>query len=145
MDEIKEDEIPGLDIIDERMPFDLNLDYFLSGPMSGYPEYNFTEFDNACRILRAAAITVLSPHEIDHGEPIEKRGSLPYETYMQAGLDLLDKCGGIIILPGWPQSTGARREISRAIELYMPVYFFHEPTTWKDSAELICMNRKPKP
>lgn len=136
---------PELDIVEEELArFNRDHTYYLAGPMSGYADYNFRSFEAACRILRHNEIKVASPHEIDHGEEPNKRGSLPYETYMQAGLKLLRNCDGIILLNGWPQSTGAMRELQLAIERGMRVYFFHWPQDWKDSAELLSMNRRPR-
>ena len=137
-------DIPELDIIDTaEQRFNKNVPYYLSGPMSGYPDFNFPEFEFYCSVLREAGITVQSPHEIDHHETPESRGSLPYEVYMQAALDLMEGCKGIILMPGWPQSTGACREISRSIDLGMPVYFIHDPDEWQDNIQLVDMNRRP--
>lgn len=120
----------------DGIPFDRDIPFYLAGPMSGYPDFNFSAFEQACIQLRYYGLTIRSPHEIDHGETPATRGSLPYETYMQAGLDLLETCKGIILLHGWPQSGGACRELSRAIDLGLPVYFY-------DTYELHGMNRKP--
>ena len=141
--ELLDNEIPDVHIMDHAdWRFDLNVEYYLAGPMSGYPQYNFNTFTTACYALRDAGIKVLSPHEIDFGEAEGVRGQLPYETYMQAGLDLLEKCSGIILLAGWPQSTGTLRELARAIELDMPVYFYLENYEWDDAVRLVSMNKK---
>jgi hypothetical protein len=137
-------DLPDLDIIDTpQEPFDRELTYYLAGPMSGYPHYNFPEFEYFAEILREAGIKVNAPNEIDHGETIETRGGLPYETYLQAGLALLEKSEGIILLAGWPRSTGACRELSRSIDLGMPVYFIFDPQGSCDNVQLISMNRRP--
>lgn len=131
-------------ITDLAWPIDHEKTYYLSGPMSGYPEYNFPAFEEAAFVLRAHGVKVASPHEIDHGETEENRGKLPYETYMEAAIDMLNgQCQGIILLPGWPQSTGARRELVAALEVDMPVYFYVYNLAETDNAILACMNRKP--
>ena len=53
---------------DESWPFDRDLTFYLAGPMSGYPEYNFDEFERWAEILRRGGLKIASPHEIDHGE-----------------------------------------------------------------------------
>lgn len=140
---IAEDELPPLDIIfDDAFPFDVDKSYYVAGPMSGYPLFNYDKFDRACAVLRANEIKIESPHEIDHGEDEKTRGTKEYQMYIDAGLALLDKCQGIILLSGWPQSTGALIELNHAVDKQMPVYFYHEPVQYHDNAELICMNRK---
>lgn len=138
------EKVPTLDVNDDggEMAFDYDLDYYISGPMSGYSGYNYPAFEEAAQILRAHTITVQSPHEIKHDEP-NGLGSLPYEDYMEAALALLRKCRGIILLSGWPQSTGARRELALALEMDMPVYFYKYDFAMGDNALLVCMNRRP--
>jgi hypothetical protein len=131
----KESNGPRL-FVEDELPFDPEKEYYLAGPMSGYPAYNFPAFEEACRKLRSVDLKIRSPHEIDYGETEKTRGSLDYETYMQAGLDLLNQCSGIILLNGWPQSGGACREVSLSIDLGLPMYFFN-------GDDLIGMNRRP--
>jgi len=129
---------------DDSVKFNRDLTYYLAGPMSGYPEYNFDEFGRWAEILRRGGLKIASPHEIDHGETPETRGSLPYNVYFDAGIKLLESCGGIILLAGWVQSTGACSELSRAIDLGMPAYYaceFHEYPN--NITLLISMNRRP--
>jgi hypothetical protein len=141
MTQVTDEVFTGISIVDdEAFPFDKTLTYYLAGPMSGYPEYNFAEFNVACAMLRSVGINVMSPHEIDHGETPETRGSLPYKTYIDAGLALLKKCQGIILLRGWPQSSGACNELELAIDHAMPIYFFHYVDVM---GQLISMNRRP--
>jgi hypothetical protein len=129
---------------DESWRFNRDLTFYLAGPMSGYPGYNFDEFDRWAEILRRGGLKIASPHEIDHGETPETRGSLPYQTYIDAGMKLLESCGGIILIAGWPQSSGACAELSRAIDLGMPSYFACEYHEHPDNITLlVSMNRRP--
>jgi hypothetical protein len=47
---------------------------------------------------------------------------------------MVEHCSGIILLRGWPQSRGARLELSTAVALDWPVYYY-------DQGVLHCMNR----
>lgn len=137
-----DDTFVGVSVIDTPdEPFDSGLTYYLAGPMSGYPEYNFPLFEAVTAVLHSAKISILSPHEIDHGETPETRGSLPYQTYIDAGIKMLEACQGIILLPGWPQSSGSCNELSRSIDLGMPVYFLLAQSA--SMISLISMNRRP--
>jgi nucleoside 2-deoxyribosyltransferase len=132
----------GVKVFDSKdWEFDPGLTYYLAGPMSGYPEYNFPLFDVAAAVLRASKFSIQSPHEIDHGETAENRGGLPYQTYIDAGLKMLESCQGIILLPGWPQSSGSCAELSRSIDLGMPVYAFLP--LGDGSFGLVSMNARP--
>lgn len=143
-DNVTSEVLPNIEIIDgPEMRFDVTKTYYLAGPMTGYPKYNFDEFEYYTKLLRAAGVRVESPHEIDHGETEETRGKLPYEVYLNAGIRLLDSCGGIILLSGWPQSGGTCAELSRSIDLGFPVYFIYQPNEWTENVRLICMNRRP--
>lgn len=106
----------------ERLP-ERGKKYYLAGPMTGYAKYNFPAFDLACQLLREKlGLTILSPHEIDHGETEQNRGSLHYSVYMRAGLKLLLECEGIIMLPRWEDSDGAQLEFKVAAALSMPAF-----------------------
>jgi hypothetical protein len=130
---------------DPSWKFDSDQTFYLAGPMSGYPDYNFDEFERWAEILRRDGLKIASPHEIDHGETPETRGSLPYQDYIDAGMKLLESCGGIILIAGWPQSSGARAELSRAIDLGMPSYYACEPFGQgpEHMILLVSMNRRP--
>lgn len=98
--------------------------WYLSGPMSNYPEHNFPAFTEACRILRDEyALTVISPHEIPHPEP-DGTGSLPHDIYLRRDIVALLNCQGIVMLRGWPESKGACLELSVALQLGMWVSYF---------------------
>ncbi len=96
------------------------LTYYLSGPMSGLPDFNRAAFDDAAVRLRARGLTIVSPHEVD--------GVHTYEAYLRADLQILvESCYGLILLPGWPASTGAKLELQVTLALKMPVYFYLRP------------------
>lgn len=120
--------------------FDFERRYYLAGPMSGYPEYNYPEFEAACKLLRRNKIEIKSPHEIVYPES-RVLGDLPYSEYIDGGMKLLAQCNGLILLPGWAQSTGSMLELSEAATWGLPVYFLHIPR--KFDVVLVCMNRKP--
>lgn len=106
--------------------------WYLSGPMSGLPLHNVPAFDRAARLLRAEGLTIVSPHEQDgEGDP-----ATPWHHYLRRDLRLLVDCDGIILLPGWPASKGARLELHVALELGMAVRYFAA-----DARGLVAMER----
>lgn len=92
----------------------------MSGPMTGYPEWNYPAFESACQRLRAFGYEVVSPHEVNPAD-------LPPQTwgwYMRRDIVALMDCDLIVVLPGWETSTGAGIETGLGIALGMRVVEF---------------------
>lgn len=95
---------------------------YLAGPMSGYPQFNFPAFFAAAKKLREAGFEVISPAEIDckedgdvalrskTGDPIE--ASRSWGDFLSRDVKLIADTGieGIVFLPGWSKSKGAKLE-----------------------------------
>ena len=89
---------------------------YLAGPMTGIPQANFPLFDRAAAELRDAGFTIISPAELD--DPEERRRALADEPATQTWGEFLardvkliaEECDGIIFLPRWWESRGARLE-----------------------------------
>ena len=112
---------------------DRSLTYYLAGPMSGIPDFNFPAFEQASRELRSQGIKIESPHEIQQEIP----GTLPYNDVIVRALDLLKTCRGIILLPGWAGSNGVvHHELAMARQFNMPVLYYGY---WPDQPSLIEM------
>jgi hypothetical protein len=121
---------------------DYGSSVYLSGPMSNIPEFNFPLFDSAAEWLRECGYKVFSPADNDRAE-LAKQGiddvtQVPgYATgdvrqYNESIGDTKDlfrwdfsvithECSGIVFLPGWELSTGARweRVVGEALGLHM--------------------------
>lgn len=109
-----------------------NLSYYLAGPMTGLPEYNYPAFTAACEYLRKWwKLEILSPHEVPWPEGClsvddaqNKMGIEPLWEYMMgATRELLERASGVILLPGWYTSRGALAELSIVREAQLPTYF----------------------
>src|SRR5688500_12091226 len=104
---------------------ELALTHYLSGPMTGYENYNYAAFERACNRLRPMGLKIVSPHELQ--VPIDPM--LPDELweYMIAKCKKeMKKCNSIIMLQGWPESSGAWVEINIARERKFPMFFYLE-------------------
>ena len=86
---------------------------FISGPMTGYENFNYPAFNAAATKLRFAGHHVENPAE----NPAPACGS--WVAYMELSLAQLVTCNAIVLLPGWEQSKGARLEyaVARAMGL----------------------------
>lgn len=87
---------------------------YLSGPMRGYPEFNYPAFHAAADKLRAAGFTVLNP--ADYGAAVTD-----WVTCLRRDLhDVLD-AEAVAVLPGWEASQGATLETDVARRLGMAI------------------------
>lgn len=103
--------------------------YYISGPMAGYDEHNFPAFQAAKDALVQQGYDVLSPHDVDHGDTTE------WADFLRRDIGLMvANCGGIVLLRGWPQSRGARLELTTALALDWPILYF-------DGGVITCMNK----
>ena len=91
---------------------------YVSGPMTGYAEFNYPAFEDACQRLRAAGYEVVSPHEINPPDDEEHEWS----WYMRRDIVGLMEAEGVVVLPGWEASRGAALETYIAKAMGMPVY-----------------------
>lgn len=99
------------------------MKWYLAGPMSNIPQFNIPAFDEAASELRSKGYDVLSPAELD--SPEVREAALKSETGARGDVESIetwgdmlardvkiisDDVGGIIFLPDWYKSQGARLE-----------------------------------
>jgi len=114
---------------------------YLSGPMRGFPEFNFPAFRDATDLLEARGFLVYSPAEADLVRGFNPSG-------MEGTQEELDEYGFnfeqvlaedltwvclhadmVVVLDGWENSTGAFAEVAAAAALgkpVMPISDFYE-------------------
>jgi hypothetical protein len=102
--------------------------FYLAGPMSGIPQFNFPLFFRVAKELRDQGYNIVSPAEIDDeadttaaiqspdGNPDKRTGKLcndkTWGDFLARDVKLLADGGvtGIIFLPNWETSSGAKLE-----------------------------------
>ncbi len=82
---------------------------YISGPMTGLPEFNYPAFNTAAVEMRALGWEVINPAE-NHGG----RTDLPREEYFRQAIPWVARCDAILMLEGWRHSEGARLEFAVA-------------------------------
>ena len=89
--------------------------FYISGPMSGYPEHNASQFELAAKMLRERSYEVCNPIEFD------ETPGVAWSDYLRKDIRALMDCHGVITLPGWQESRGAALEVHIAHALGMQV------------------------
>ena len=84
---------------------------YISGPMTGLPEFNFPAFHSAAQELRRCGYEVVNPAEIN----AENNGD--WHFYLRADIKALCDCDILALLPGWEGSNGAHLELHVAHRL----------------------------
>jgi len=84
------------------------IKYYLAGPMTGYPEFNIPAFRAAKLNLEAQGFEIELPYDIDNTAE-----NWTWGQYLAEDIKLIcDQCQGIILLPEWERSRGAKLEIA---------------------------------
>ncbi len=129
-----------------------DLAWYVCGPMTGVPRFNYPLFDIVTAHLRLTDVGVISPTELDSMEmQTAARESLTgdFNDIKPAGeswgdilardVKLIEKeIGNFALLPGWQRSRGARLEVF--VALLVGVTSFHavifDPTGMINLVEL---------
>ena len=90
---------------------------YLSGPMSGYDDFNFPAFNEAASRWRASGFEVINPAENFGGDT-----GLPREVYLRHDVMNVAGAHGIAVLPDYELSAGSRLEVTIAQHLDMPMF-----------------------
>lgn len=90
---------------------------YLSGPMTGIPEFNCPSFKDAAKRYREKGYDVLDPSENFSGDT-----GRPRRDYMRADIQFVLDADAVAVLPGWQGSAGARLEVAIARELGIPIW-----------------------
>lgn len=99
------------------------MHFYLSGPMTGYENFNYDAFAAAAAIIRIH-------HEVTN--PVEGSGGeqgLPYKDYMRRAIEQLLTVEAVALLPGWEDSNGCRIELEVAKALELPIYEYQETSS----------------
>lgn len=96
---------------------------YLAGPMTNIPQFNIPRFDQATADLRSRGYDIVSPAELDSAEvraaalasatgaPEDVESIETWGDFLARDVKLIaDECDGIVFLPNWQDSRGARLE-----------------------------------
>lgn len=94
---------------------------YVSGPITGMPNWNLPAFESACAALQRAGYAFTSP--LENGLPRDAE----WQEHMRADIVLmLQKCQAVVLLPGFQHSRGAMAELFTAHMLGIPAFLLDE-------------------
>ncbi len=103
-------------VLAEEKPADTEDAVYLSGPMTGLPDFNRPAFHAAAAALREQGHVVINPAEVDLGP------DATWSDYMRIHLaEIARRVTQVFVLPGWEGSRGAQLEVHVARALGLPV------------------------
>jgi hypothetical protein len=105
---------------------------YLSGPMTGIPDYNRPAFEQAAFDLRSRGFEVVSPIELDHNAGTSHDSETGFdftheewEQFLERDYEALQGCAAICLINGWEKSGGAGREGHYAMKLGLPLLRYY--------------------
>lgn len=114
--------------------------YYIAGPMSGIPQFNYPAFDEAAAVVRGQGHEALSPAEMDDPETRAMALASPDGAFQSGTCNgetwgdflsrdvkiVADEADGVVLLPNWKDSRGARLETFIALTVQKPVFEYIE-------------------
>lgn len=90
---------------------------YISGPMSGLPEFNFPAFRKMEEFLKENC------HPTKIHNPMYTDQSLSYDKMVEYDMGLIQNEGTthLILLKGWNKSNGAKKELALALNLGLQI------------------------
>ena len=100
---------------------------FISGPMSGLPDFNRPAFHSAEEELTSRCIESVNPAYLG----LWLDDGAPHDMFLAVSLAVIPYCAALIQLPGWRKSAGARAEHACALAHGLPVFSLEDLATGK--------------
>jgi nucleoside 2-deoxyribosyltransferase len=110
--------------------YDLNLKkVYISGPMSGIPELNHSEFEKAEIKMKSFGFEVFNPHKFEEQKTEEFLNKVKnlnendnWIQFMKVDIvKMIQECEFVLALNNWERSRGATLELFIAKSLGMPI------------------------
>jgi hypothetical protein len=104
---------------------------YVSGPIAGRPEANRPMFEEYAHLVRMAGGDPVLPHDIspEHSgacptDPLRGADGHSWSCHLRADIVQMLGCDGVVMMPGWERSHGARQEHNTAAACGMPIHYF---------------------
>ena len=99
---------------------------YTAGPFSAP-----TEWGQRCniRIAECWALAIWKAGHValcPHANSANFSGELDADAFIKGDLEMLSRCDGVLMLPGWEKSRGAQIEMKVAEVMEIPVFFWNK-------------------
>ncbi|MEL4071722.1 DUF4406 domain-containing protein [Ochrobactrum sp. GPK 3] len=94
---------------------------YLSGPMTGLPDFNYPRFNAVAAKLRERGHIVYNPAEFQHVGPFPIR-----QAFAEFTAFICNRADTIVLLEGWQASKGARAELALAENCRLDIEEWHD-------------------
>lgn len=98
---------------------------YVSGPYMGKgeeaTERNIQVARKVAMELWGRGHAAICPHA--NTAHFERECDVTWEDYLRGDLLMIERCDGLVMLPGWENSRGAKMEKMHAEELGLPIWF----------------------
>lgn len=95
---------------------------YISGPMTGIPEFNFPAFHTEAARLRTLGYEVVNPAEINPDVTMD------WHMCLRKDIVELVQCDAIALMDGWQASSGVHLEMHIAHRIGMKIVIARELT-----------------
>lgn len=110
-------------IVENLISKDKKLKIYISGPMTGYKDLNFSAFIKMEEQIVNNFYFVLVVNPVKIAQKVKSKKYVPnYEDYLREDLKYLIACDAVFLLPGWENSSGCEKEITVAKFLKIPCF-----------------------
>lgn len=114
--------------------------YYLAGPMSNIPQFNYPRFFELAKVLREEGFQIVSPAELDSPATVKAAMASPdgklgsgvvngetWGDFLARDVKLVaDDVDGVFVMDGWETSKGARLELFVAHLAGKPIFTIKE-------------------
>ena len=87
--------------------------------MTGIPDKNKRKFEEIARVVKSFGLDPITPFDLNVVEPCNDSD---WVANMKRDIKFLMTFDGVVVLPGWELSKGARVEVALAHILKLPVF-----------------------
>lgn len=109
------------------MSIDLRGTIYIAGPMSGYKDFNFPEFDKYAEEWREQGWIVINPADLDRASGFNQEEEITQQhkrEFMDRDCNaIIHACDAVFFMRGWENSKGARVEHALAVFLDLERYY----------------------
>jgi len=105
------------------------MKFYLAGPMTGLPEHNYPAFAEARERIRKEGHEIFCPAEhalLEGYEPTTPVTKEWVQDKMRVFLSTILDSDGIVVLPGWARSEGAKVEVATAVATGKKIFQYHK-------------------